>query len=158
MRGSSQAQATTSRVGLDLEHTDNASDAESTEDEMPRPSNSKLSTLLNLMQDEDRDDPDLLELYHSLARARVEPDDGENDDDEDDDSLEEFRPTLVLQPGMQIFFYDESREYYELSNYAPYPVVYRGKEYPTAEHLFQAKKASISQSGPGSDINTNGIK
>lgn len=110
------------------------------------------------MQDEDGDDSDPLEPYHSLARARVEPDEDENDDDEDDDSLEEFRPTLVLQPGMQIYFYDESRGFYELSNYAPYPVSYKGKEYPTAEHLFQARKASISQCGPASGISTNEIK
>ncbi|KIO18163.1 hypothetical protein M407DRAFT_46237, partial [Tulasnella calospora MUT 4182] len=40
----------------------------------------------------------------------------------------------------QIVFSDESQPFCELSNYAPYAVVYRAKEYPTAEHLFQARK------------------
>lgn len=49
--------------------------------------------------------------------------------------------SYTLQPSVkQITFSHESGPFFELSNYAPYPVTYRGKVYPTAEHLFQARK------------------
>lgn len=39
-----------------------------------------------------------------------------------------------------IRFYSVSDEYGELSNFALYPVVVRGKRWPTSEHFFQAQK------------------
>lgn len=39
-----------------------------------------------------------------------------------------------------ILFYEETEKYYEFTNFAPYSVTFRGKEYPTSEHLFQARK------------------
>ncbi|KAG8902385.1 hypothetical protein FRC00_010306 [Tulasnella sp. 408] len=39
-----------------------------------------------------------------------------------------------------LLFYEENEKYFEFTNLAPYPVVSQWKEYPTSEHLFQAKK------------------
>ncbi|KAG8917688.1 hypothetical protein FRC01_002289 [Tulasnella sp. 417] len=90
-----------------------------------------------------------------LPNRSVNPDDDDDDfrfldledpEDEDEDDLPAVSPSLALQPGATeelLLFYDQSQELYELSNYAPYPVTYRGKNYPTAEHLFQASKACI---------------
>lgn len=40
----------------------------------------------------------------------------------------------------QILFYDERKPYYGFSNSAPYSVLYRGRKYPTAEHLYHSFK------------------
>ena len=42
----------------------------------------------------------------------------------------------------RILFYDWTRPYYCFSNFSPHPVKYKGKTYPTGEHLFQSFKAS----------------
>ncbi|KAG8893168.1 hypothetical protein FRC00_010912, partial [Tulasnella sp. 408] len=39
-----------------------------------------------------------------------------------------------------LLFYEENEKYYEFTNFAPYSVIFRGKVYPTSEHLFQARK------------------
>lgn len=39
-----------------------------------------------------------------------------------------------------IRFYSVSAEYGELSNFAPYPIKLKGKQWPTSEHYFQAQK------------------
>ena len=39
-----------------------------------------------------------------------------------------------------IRFYSVTAEYGELSNFAPYPIVLKGKRWPTSEHYFQAQK------------------
>jgi len=39
-----------------------------------------------------------------------------------------------------IKFYEKGQAYYELTNFAPYPIRYNGKDYPTSEHLFHALK------------------
>ena len=41
-----------------------------------------------------------------------------------------------------IRFYSTSDAYGELSNFAPYPIRLRGKQWPTSEHFFQAQKFS----------------
>ncbi|KAH8100871.1 hypothetical protein BXZ70DRAFT_907037 [Cristinia sonorae] len=40
----------------------------------------------------------------------------------------------------QILFYDEKKPYFAFSNRSPYSVVYKGRKYPTAEHLYHALK------------------
>ncbi|KAI0799815.1 hypothetical protein BC629DRAFT_1498975 [Irpex lacteus] len=40
----------------------------------------------------------------------------------------------------RILFYDRNEPYYEFTNFSYHPIVYNGKTYPTAEHLFQASK------------------
>jgi len=40
----------------------------------------------------------------------------------------------------EIKFYYKGQPYYEFTNFAPYGVTYKGKRYPTSEHLFQAFK------------------
>ncbi|GJE86572.1 NADAR family protein [Phanerochaete sordida] len=39
-----------------------------------------------------------------------------------------------------VLFYEKDKPYYEFTNFAPYPVEFQGKIYPTSEHLFQASK------------------
>ncbi len=39
-----------------------------------------------------------------------------------------------------IRFYSVGDEFGELSNFAPYPIMLRGKRWPTSEHFFQAQK------------------
>ncbi|KAG8950811.1 hypothetical protein FRC00_007520, partial [Tulasnella sp. 408] len=49
---------------------------------------------------------------------------------------------LPLKPPKPrpLLFYEENEKYYEFTNFAPYSVIFRGKVYPTSEHLFQARK------------------
>jgi len=42
----------------------------------------------------------------------------------------------------KILFYHKHQPYYGFTNFSPHPVVYRGKRYPTSEHLFQSFKVS----------------
>ncbi|KAF9245398.1 hypothetical protein BU15DRAFT_41154, partial [Melanogaster broomeanus] len=39
-----------------------------------------------------------------------------------------------------ILFYEKGQPYYEFTNFSPHDVMYKGKRYPTSEHLFQASK------------------
>jgi hypothetical protein len=40
----------------------------------------------------------------------------------------------------KIFFYNKNKPYYGFTNFSPHSVTYRGKRYPTSEHLFQSFK------------------
>lgn len=40
----------------------------------------------------------------------------------------------------KILFYRVSEAYGEFSNFAPYPITLKGKQWPTSEHYFQAQK------------------
>ncbi|KIO17321.1 hypothetical protein M407DRAFT_33016 [Tulasnella calospora MUT 4182] len=87
---------------------------------------------------------------HANPDSRLDEDDSFHprsvEDLDDDDDLPDLVPSLPPQPGATVetlHFYDQTHDSYELSNYAPYLVTYEGKKYPTAEHLFQAIKASI---------------
>ena len=42
----------------------------------------------------------------------------------------------------KILFYSKYDPYYGFTNFSPHPVTFKGKEYPTSEHLFQALKVS----------------
>jgi hypothetical protein len=44
----------------------------------------------------------------------------------------------------QILFYDRHRPHYGFTNFSAHPVTYKGKIYPTSEHLFQSFKVSPS--------------
>ncbi|KAI5120713.1 hypothetical protein M0805_007674 [Coniferiporia weirii] len=48
-----------------------------------------------------------------------------------------IRKTYVRQ---QIYFYNREDPYYGFTNFSPHPVEYKGKVYPTSEHLFQSFK------------------
>ncbi|KAI6024988.1 hypothetical protein PISMIDRAFT_673224 [Pisolithus microcarpus 441] len=39
-----------------------------------------------------------------------------------------------------IYFYNKGAAFYEFTNFSPHPVYYKGKRYPTSEHLFQSFK------------------
>jgi hypothetical protein len=43
----------------------------------------------------------------------------------------------------QILFYDRHRPYYGFTNFSPHSVEYKGKAYPTSEHLFQSFKVNM---------------
>lgn len=40
----------------------------------------------------------------------------------------------------RILFYHKHDPYYGFTNFSPHPVIYKGKKYPTSEHLFQSFK------------------
>ena len=42
----------------------------------------------------------------------------------------------------RILFYHKNDPYYGFTNFSPHPVIYKGKKYPTSEHLFQSFKVS----------------
>lgn len=44
------------------------------------------------------------------------------------------------EPPKRILFYHAHDPYYGFTNFSPDPVDYRGKRYPTSEHLFQSLK------------------
>ena len=48
------------------------------------------------------------------------------------------RPTA----RQRILFYHKHDPYYGFTNFSPHPVIYKGKKYPTSEHLFQSFKVS----------------
>jgi diaminohydroxyphosphoribosylaminopyrimidine deaminase/5-amino-6-(5-phosphoribosylamino)uracil reductase len=43
-------------------------------------------------------------------------------------------------PRTRIPFYHKHHPYYGFTNFSPHPVIYKGKKYPTSEHLFQSFK------------------
>ena len=45
----------------------------------------------------------------------------------------------------KILFYNKHEPYYCFTNFSPHPVMYRGKRYPTSEHLFQSLKVGSDQ-------------
>ncbi|KAG6374827.1 hypothetical protein JVT61DRAFT_4212 [Boletus reticuloceps] len=51
----------------------------------------------------------------------------------------------VQQPAKRILFYHVRDPYYGFTNFSPDLVEYRGKQYPTSEHLFQSLKVSEGQ-------------
>ena len=64
--------------------------------------------------------------------------------------------TTVFSPGIpprgspplpttrqRVLFYHKYDPYYGFTNFSPHPVIYKGKKYPTSEHLFQSFKVSI---------------
>ncbi|EKM52582.1 uncharacterized protein PHACADRAFT_261102 [Phanerochaete carnosa HHB-10118-sp] len=68
-----------------------------------------------------------------------EQQDNDNMDvDEPSENHEESRDAPVT--GLPILFYNRDEPYYEFANFAPHSVRFERKEYPTAEHLFQAHK------------------
>lgn len=40
----------------------------------------------------------------------------------------------------RLLFYRKNNPYYGFTNFSPHPVYYKGKRYPTSEHLFQSFK------------------
>ncbi|KAG8993593.1 hypothetical protein FRB90_000655, partial [Tulasnella sp. 427] len=107
----------------------------------------KSSKSINSRLDED-DDFEFLKSDEGLARRQGNDRfDEEDDEEESEDDLPDHPPghhapprKLKAKGPKPILFYGENDKYYEFTNFAPYPVVFRGKEYPTSEHLFQARK------------------
>ncbi|KAG9312801.1 hypothetical protein JVU11DRAFT_6217 [Chiua virens] len=50
------------------------------------------------------------------------------------------QPVGQLQPPKRILFYNAHDPYYGFTNFSSDPVEYKGKRYPTSEHLFQSLK------------------
>ena len=53
-------------------------------------------------------------------------------------------------PRTRILFYHKTDPYYGFTNFSPHPVIYKGKKYPTSEHLFQSFKVRDVSSYPSS--------
>lgn len=58
------------------------------------------------------------------------------------DSPRRSLPRTMMRP--RILFYDKHDPHYGFTNFSAHPVVYKGKKYPTSEHLFQSFKVSMS--------------
>ncbi|PFH48379.1 hypothetical protein AMATHDRAFT_76771 [Amanita thiersii Skay4041] len=54
----------------------------------------------------------------------------------------------------RILFYHKHDPYYGFTNFSAHPVLYRGKKYPTSEHLFQSMKFHDHKSGLAEHIRT----
>ena len=54
-------------------------------------------------------------------------------------SIAPFRTTKPAP----ILFYDKNDPFYEFTNFSPHDVTFKGKRYPTCEHLFQAFKVRV---------------
>jgi hypothetical protein len=39
-----------------------------------------------------------------------------------------------------VLFYEKNAPFYEFTNFSPHDIMYKGKRYPTSEHLFQSFK------------------
>lgn len=46
-------------------------------------------------------------------------------------------------PRRRIPFYDRDAEHYGFTNFSLHPIQYKGKYYPTSEHLFQSLKVKF---------------
>ncbi|KAJ4474297.1 hypothetical protein J3R30DRAFT_655125 [Lentinula aciculospora] len=56
------------------------------------------------------------------------------------------RPTTMAVAVLsrpQILFYHKHNPHYGFTNFSPHSVVYKGKRYPTSEHLFQSLKVCV---------------
>lgn len=54
-----------------------------------------------------------------------------------------------------VLFYDKNDPFYEFTNFSSHDVIYKGKKYPTSEHLFQALKVHvINCSLAGTDVSS----
>ncbi|KAM6490595.1 hypothetical protein JOM56_013938 [Amanita muscaria] len=54
----------------------------------------------------------------------------------------------------RVLFYDKNDPYYGFTNFSTHPVVYKGKRYPTSEHLFQSFKFHDHKPGLAEHIRT----
>ena len=51
----------------------------------------------------------------------------------------------IPPPRPKILFYHSHQPHYGFTNFSPHPVMYKGKRYPTSEHLFQSFKVCIAR-------------
>ncbi|KAI0784007.1 hypothetical protein BC629DRAFT_1272313, partial [Irpex lacteus] len=54
----------------------------------------------------------------------------------------------------RILFYHKHDPHYGFTNFSPHPVMYKGKKYPTSEHLFQSFKFQEHRPGLAEHIRT----
>ncbi|KAF8896055.1 hypothetical protein BD779DRAFT_1667921 [Infundibulicybe gibba] len=76
-------------------------------------------------------------------------------------SVSTLRDTLPESPGQGssptrqcILFYHKHDPYYGFTNFSAHPVTYKGKRYPTSEHLFQSFKFQAHRPGLAEHIRT----
>ncbi|KAL1724538.1 hypothetical protein EV715DRAFT_269037 [Schizophyllum commune] len=76
---------------------------------------------------------------HGEARAgrHERRDDGGHRHERDKSKKPERR---LPGPDQRIYFYDKHAPHYSFTNFSPHSVRYKGKRYPTSEHLYQAFK------------------
>ncbi|THU94582.1 DUF1768-domain-containing protein [Dendrothele bispora CBS 962.96] len=54
----------------------------------------------------------------------------------------------------KVYFYHKDDPHYGFTNFSPHPVIYKGKRYPTSEHLFQSFKFQDHKPGLAEHIRT----
>ncbi|KAG8997136.1 hypothetical protein FRB90_012570 [Tulasnella sp. 427] len=64
----------------------------------------------------------------------------EDEEVEDEPDEPDERHVTLPNNAKAIFFYEGNGLYNEFTSAGPYPITFRGKQYPTAEHLYQARK------------------
>ncbi|KAI0090987.1 hypothetical protein BDY19DRAFT_886042 [Irpex rosettiformis] len=64
------------------------------------------------------------------------------------------RHSWTLVPRHRILFYHKHDPHYGFTNFSPHPVMYKGKRYPTSEHLFQSFKFQGHRPGLAEHIRT----
>ncbi|KAG8970951.1 hypothetical protein FRC05_011625 [Tulasnella sp. 425] len=95
-------------------------------------------------EEEEEEDFSPLKPDEHLTKRMEQHDRDDEEDEDDEDDRPDHPPGPPMPPPKRqprpILFYEETEKYYEFTNSAPYPVHFRGKKYPTSEHLFQARK------------------
>lgn len=61
-------------------------------------------------------------------------------------SRSSIRQSWMVVPPARILFYHKHDPHYGFTNFSAHPVMYKGKRYPTSEHLFQSFKVGNSLS------------
>ncbi|KAJ4498804.1 hypothetical protein C8R41DRAFT_816494 [Lentinula lateritia] len=86
---------------------------------------------MSVMPNTPPNSPAVWKPNHSIARTNLSP------------NAHGPRPTtmaVAIAPRPQVLFYHKHHPHYGFTNFSPHPVIYKGKRYPSSEHLFQSFK------------------
>ncbi|KAJ3888024.1 hypothetical protein F5879DRAFT_970177 [Lentinula edodes] len=86
---------------------------------------------MSVMPNTPPNSPAVWKPNHSIARTNLSP------------NAHGPRPTtmaVAIAPRPRVLFYHKHHPHYGFTNFSPHPVIYKGKRYPTSEHLFQSFK------------------
>ena len=68
--------------------------------------------------------------------------------------IHQHGPPPLPTTRQPVLFYHKHDPYYGFTNFSPYPVNYKGKKYPTSEHLFQSFKVIFLELLTGGTLTT----
>lgn len=80
---------------------------------------------------------------NSNYRSRRDPMVASNQNKLSPDSPPSRKSSPLTPSRPRILFYHKHDPHYGFTNFSDHPVIYKGKKYPTSEHLFQSFKVSI---------------